>query len=141
MSQVVDSGGGTVTVTNEASPLAGTEVVIPEGALSEPTTITISQVSGTGGVPGDVLVAAFGPTDAGFSVPVAVTIRHSPQYLSNNGIGDPSTLKVVALRTGSDNETLRTVAQDQDGNSVTAATTQFGRFAVLGYSNATLSGT
>lgn len=140
VSQVVDSAGGTVTVTNAASPLQGTQVVIPEGALSEPTTITISQVTRAGGVPGDVLVAAFGPTGAGFSVPVAVTIRHSPQYLSSNGIEDPSRLKVVALRTGSDNETLRTVAQDRDRNSVTAETTQFGRFAVLGYSNATLSG-
>lgn len=141
VSQVVDSNGGTVIVTDENSPLEGTEVVIPEGALAEPTTITISQVSGTGGIPGDVLVAAFGPADTVFSELVTVTVRYSPQYLSNNGIDDPATLKVAALRTGSAIETLRTVSQDADTTSVTAETFQFGRFAVLGYSNATLSGT
>lgn len=141
VSQVVDSEGGTVIVTNAISPLEGTEVVIPEGALSEPTTITISQVSGTAGVPVDVLVAAFGPADTVFSDLVTVTVRYSPQYLSNNSISDPATLKVVAIRSGADIETLRTVSQDEDTGSVTAETLQFGRFAVLGYTNATLSGT
>lgn len=138
---VVGAGGGTVAVTDASSPIAGTQVAIPAGALSQPTTITISQVAGAGGVPGDVLVAELGPVGTGFSVPVNVTMRYAAQYPSNNGIGDATTLKVVAMTAAAANETLRTVSQDTGRNAVSAQSLRFGRFAVLGYGNATLSGT
>lgn len=140
-SGVVGAGGGTVAVTDASSPIAGTRVVIPAGALSQPTTITISQVTGAAGVPGDVLVAEVGPAGTVFAVPVAVTIRYAPQYLSSNGIGDATTLKVVAMTAAAANETLRTVSQDTGRNTVSAQSARLGRFAVLGYTNATLSGT
>jgi len=79
-SQVIDSGGGTVAVTDASSPIAGTQVVIPAGALSSATRITIGQVSGATGLPADVLVAELGPTGTVFSVPVSVTLRYSAQY-------------------------------------------------------------
>src|SRR5882762_9603077 len=81
-----------------------------------------------------------GPTGTVFSVPVSVTIRYSSQYLTNNGISDATTLKVVSMDSGVANETLRTISQDTTLNTVTAQTTHFSNFAVLGYTNATLSG-
>jgi hypothetical protein len=137
----VGAGGGTVAVTDASSPIAGARVVIPAGALTQTTTITISQVSGAGGVPGDVLVAELGPPGTSFSLPVSVTIRYATQYLSNHGIGDATTLKVVAMTAAAANETLRTISQDTVRNTVSAQSARLGRFAVLGYSNATLSGT
>jgi hypothetical protein len=138
--QVIDSSGGTIAVTG-SSPIAGTQAVFPAGALSGATTITISQVTGAGGVPGDVLVVELGPAGTEFRTPVTVTIRVSQQYLANHGISDPATLKVVALGAGAAGETLRTVSLNLAQRTVTAQATRAGRFAVLGYTNATLSGT
>ncbi len=139
-SQVIGPSGGTLTVTDASSPIAGTQVVIPAGALSGATTITIGQVSGAGGVPADALVAELGPSGLQFATPVSITVRYSPQYLANNGISDPATLKVVAMHAGVANETLRTASQSTAQRTVTAQVTRFSRVAVLGYTSATLSG-
>ncbi len=127
-------------MTDASSPIAGTQVVIPAGALSSPARITISQVSGATGLPADVLVVELGPTGTVFSVPASVTLHYSPQYLATNGITDPTTLKVVSIGNGTANETLRTVAQDTVQNTITAQTTQLGNFGVVGYTLASLSG-
>jgi hypothetical protein len=139
-SRVIDESGGTIAVTG-SSPIAGTQSVFPAGALSGPTTVTLSQITGAGGVPGDVLVVELGPAGTAFSQPVSVTIKVLPQYLTNRGISDPTTLKVVALTAGAAGDTLRTVSRNLEQRTVTAQATRAGRFAVLGYSNATLSGT
>jgi hypothetical protein len=139
-SAVVGPGGGTVSVTDAASPIFGTAVVIPAGALSSPTTITISQVTGATDLPSDVLVVDLGPTGTVFSAPVSVTIKYGSQYLATNGISDPATLKVVSMDSGAARETLKTTSQDTGGRTVTAETTHFSSFAVVGFTNATLSG-
>ncbi len=139
--QVIGANGGTVAVTDPSSPIAGTQVVIPAGALSSATTITISQVTGAGGVPADVLVIELGPAGTVFARPVTVTARVSQQYLANRGISDPAFLKVVALSAGAAGDTLRTVSLDLVQRTVSAQAMRAGRFAVLGYSAATLSGT
>lgn len=138
-SGVIDENGGTLTVPG-SSPIAGTQAVFPAGALSGATTVTLSHVTGAAGVPGDVLVVELGPAGAVFSQPVTVTLKVLPQYLTSRGISDPTTLKVVALGAGASGETLRTVAQDPSQSTVSAQITRAGRFAVLGYSNATVSG-
>ena len=139
-SQVIDSSGGIVGVTDPSSPMAGTQVVIPPGALSTPTTITIGQVSGATGLPAEVLVAELGPAGTSFAVPVTVTMRYAQEYLAANGIADPTTLKVVALGSTAANDTLRTLAQDTVQSTVTAQTSRSSMFAVMGYSQASLSG-
>lgn len=139
-SRVIDENGGTLAVTG-SSPIAGTQAVFPAGALSGATTVTLSHVTGAAGVPGDVLVVELGPAGTVFSQPVTVTIKVLPQYLTSRGISDPTTLKVVALSAGAAGETLRTVSLDLSRGTVSAQTTRAGRFAVLGYTNATLSGT
>jgi hypothetical protein len=137
---VIDADGGTIAAS-ASSPIAGTQAVFLAGALPAPTTITLSQVTGAGGVPGDVLVIELGPAGKVFSQPVTLTIKVLPQYLTSRGISDPATLKVVALTTGAAGETLRTVSLDTSQGTVSAQTTRAGRFAVLGYTNATLQGT
>lgn len=139
-SQTIDSAGGTIGVTDPASPIAGTQVVIPPGALAGPTLITIGQVGGTTGLPADVLVAELGPSGMVFSVPVTVTMRYDPAYLAAHGITDPTTLKLVAINSGSANETLRTLAQDTGQQTLTAHATHAGMFGVAGYTLASLSG-
>ncbi len=138
--RIIDSSGGTVGVTDESSPIAGTQVVIPPGALSGPTLISIGQVSGATGLPGDAAAVALSPANIAFAVPVAVTMRYSPQYMASNGITDPTTLKMVAVQSGSATQTLRTESQDTGQNTLTALTTRFGLFGVVGYTLASLSG-
>jgi len=80
-SQVIGPNGGSVSVTDQSSPLAGTRVVIPPGALSASTLITIGYASGST-VPADVLVAFDGienphstPEVPGWYVPVACLVH------------------------------------------------------------------
>jgi hypothetical protein len=140
VTKVIDEDGGTIAATG-STPIAGAQAVFPAGALSAPTSISLSQVTGAGGVPGDVLVIELGPAGMEFRAPVTVTVGVSQQYLANHGISDPTTLKVVALGAGASGETLRTVSLDLVQRTVTAQVTRAGRFAVLGYTTATLSGT
>src|SRR5690242_900022 len=58
---IVGPAGGVVEVTNAASPLYGSRVAIPAGALSAVTQITIYQVTSGSGYPGDVLVTDIEP--------------------------------------------------------------------------------
>ena len=138
-SKIVDATGGSVSVTDPSSALAGTTVQIPAGALANPTTITISQGSSVG-LPAGSLVVNFGPSGTVFAKPVTVTVKYSQQYLANNGISNPATLKVVVVN-GDVSETLATVSTDTVNRTVTAQTTHFSNFVALGYSNASLSGT
>ena len=139
-SGTVGAAGGTVTVTDINSPIVGTQVTIPAGALSAPTNITITPNAGGTGLPTDAMVVDLGPSGTLFSQPVTVTIKYSAQYLTDNSITDPTTLKVVSIDAGAANSTLGTVSQDNVNRTVTAQTTHFSSFAVLGYTNATLSG-
>ena len=139
-SQVIGPNGGSVSVTDQSSPLAGTRVVIPPGALSASTLITIGYASGSTGVPADVVVAEVGPRGMVFLLPVTVTMPYTAQYLANNGITDATALKMVALNSATANETLRTIAQDTIQNTVTAQTTHASNFGVMGYTLASLSG-
>jgi hypothetical protein len=138
-SMMVDSAGGTLAVTDASSPLAGTQVVVPAGALSSPTLITIAPVSGAG-LPVNVVAARLGPSGIAFANPVTVTLPYSAQYLAANAITDPATLKVVAFNRNVANETLRTISQDTSQNTVTAQTTHSSDFGVVGYTLASLSG-
>lgn len=141
-SGVIDAAGGSVSVPlASASPLAGTQVDIPAGALASSTDITISQVTGDTGFAADVLVTELGPVGTAFAVPASVGVKYDPDYLAANGITDTSTLKVVLMEDGVANQTLMTRAQDDANGLLTADVAQAGRLAVLGYSVASLDGT
>jgi hypothetical protein len=77
-SQVVDQSGGVVT-TNE-----GTTLVIPPGALTAQTTITITLVpdaTAPSGVMPVTAVHQFGPEGQTFLVPVCITLAFEPELL------------------------------------------------------------
>jgi len=139
-SAVVGAAGGTVTVTDASSPLFGTQVIIPAGALVNSTTITISDETGLTGLPADVLVIDMGPTGTVFLVPVTITIKYSAKYLTDNNIIDPTTLKVVLMDSGVASETLGTISQNIANDTITTETTHFSNFAALGYTDTTASG-
>lgn len=77
-SAVIGPGGGSVEVTNVSSPLFGTKVAIPAGALAQATTITISAVSSPPALPHDLErrgpLAEFGPSGLRLRVPLKITI-------------------------------------------------------------------
>ena len=139
---VTKVSGGTIPVMGAVS-LTGTVVTIPPNSLPADTTLTIGQVSNSTLVPGDVLVTDIGPSGTQFdpALPVSLSIKYNPAYLTNNFITDTSTLKLVAYDDGIAPETHKQTAPlDTTNHLLTANTTHFSQFAVLGYSNASLKG-
>jgi hypothetical protein len=86
------------------------------------------------------MVTDFGPTGTVFSKPVTVTVKYSPQYLTDNSIADPTTLKVVSMDAGVANETLGTTSQDTVNHTI--GKTQMGVGIKQGgsFSNASATG-
>jgi hypothetical protein len=84
--KVVDPNGGQVSLSD------GTSVLLPQGALSAPVTITITQQPGTP-PPTDVTPVGstylFGPEGTQFAQPVTVTLLFAPDQLpSGSGAND-----------------------------------------------------
>src|SRR5690242_8742151 len=77
-SATVGPEGGTAAVTDEASPYKGTRIVIPPGALSAPTTVTITFAPGE--LPADIWAFRFGPEGSTLLAPAQVTIKYSRTY-------------------------------------------------------------
>lgn len=82
--QIVGAGGGVIRL-----PAAGLTVSIPAGALSLPTPITVSAVSGRG------VAYEFGPHGLQFAKPVTLI-----QDLSGTTVGSPAALQHVTLQGG-----------------------------------------
>lgn len=139
-SQSIGAAGGTVSVPASSSPLAGTQVVIPPGALGAPTTITIGEGTSRS-LQRTVLVTDFGPAGTVFAKPVVISIKYSQQYLTDNALSDPNQLKVVQMDANAAPSTLGTISVDATNHLITTRTTHFSGFVVLGYTNASLSGT
>ena len=135
------ANGGIVTDSN-SDALSGTNVQIPAGSLPADTTVTIGQVTNSTLVPSDELVTDIGPsgTQLDPTKPAELKIKYDPQYLFDNNITDNSTLKVVAFDDNVAAETLTPTNVDDVNYLVTANTSHFSNFAVLGYSKASLKG-
>lgn len=137
----VDATGGTVAVADPGSPLFGTQVVIPAGALAASTTITIDQVVRGGPFPDDVLSFQFGPAGTTFAVPVTVTVKYSAEYLTRIGLADALQLRVVQRSTGRAPESPATVSQDTIQRTISVSAQHFSIFGALGYTAETAQGT
>ena len=141
---LTQASGGVLVVSDPSSELSGTSVTIPAGSLPDDRTITVSSVSNSGLVPANVLVTEIGPsgTQLDPTQPASIMIKYDPQYLIDNNItiADLSTLKVVSFDDDVAAETLAQLDIDTTNFLVTAETTHFSYFAVLGYSNASLKG-
>ena len=140
-SQIIqEASGGTVSVGS--GPLTGTNVSIPANSLPADTTVTVGQVTNSTLVPSDELVTDIGPSGTLLdpTKPAELKIKYDPQYLTDNNITDTSTLKVCAFDDNVATETLTPTNVDTSNNLVTANTSHFSNFAVLGYSKASLKG-
>lgn len=72
----IGSTGGTVKIDDASSPINGASIVIPSGALSSNTTISIVLASDDVNFPGDstLQLIAFEPTGLEFEKPVQITL-------------------------------------------------------------------
>ncbi|MHC4820711.1 MAG: hypothetical protein ACYTDX_03205 [Planctomycetota bacterium] len=93
--------GGTVAVENEESPIAGATVQVPEGALDEDTTITVTSITSPP-APGEGENQLAGPaidlqpSGLMFNEPVTVTVPYDPDSLPVGA--DPETdLRILLL--------------------------------------------
>jgi hypothetical protein len=79
-SAMIGPAGGTVEVTNPASPLYGVKIEVPAGALSKDTTITINKAVNLPSFPfagnSQSVVIEIGPPGTIFGVPATITIPY-----------------------------------------------------------------
>ncbi len=125
---VIGTQGGTVTVSSPSSPIAGTKVVIPAGALSSDVTITISAVtnppafsSTTSNTIPNNKVVNFGPDGTQFSQPVSITLPYDPTLVSNK-----NNLRVYTYNAQDDYwEEEQLESNDTTNNLITATVSHF----------------
>jgi hypothetical protein len=126
----IGSGGGFVTV-DPSSQIAGTQVVIPAGALTETITVTISQTIAPPNLPGQAagLCVDFGPDGTQFSSPIEISLPYLDD--DNDGIVDGTDFtedQVSAWffnKTTHSWENIPVVRRDTDLNLVYISVTHF----------------
>ena len=135
----VGSGGGTLEITDPASPLAGLEIMVPEGATDEVISFTVSyaDISGETGLPEGtesrsklIRIQASGSdawnTYAMFDKAVLVTLPYDAStndivgfYVYNSdGTLEPTGLEVMDTNNGTVSFWTRTFANTADTTSV-----------------------
>ena len=128
-SAVVGPAGGTVEVTDPASPYSGTRIVIPPGALAEQTTITIDAAPGE--LPEDLWAFRFGPEGTTLLAPALVSIKYSRSYLEDFLLHPVAPLRPVSFGEPLGADVFDRVAQDPAGRTVTFETNLLGRYTAL----------
>lgn len=125
----IGTSGGTVEVTNSASPLYGVKVVIPAGAVSQNTTVSIERVIDDPPLPNAAIkvsnVVSLGPNGVAFNLPVMVTV---PYETTNQ---DNETSFRLYSYDGSSWEGVTAISQDTSTHSLAALTSHFSLFAVF----------
>ena len=100
--------GGVVEVTDPESPVYGAKVEIPEGALGEDKTLSLSAVDMPSDLPGASIPTGpcidFGPDDTLFLAPVFLFLPYRDE--DNDGLIDGTTLPEDQVVVNSFNETL-----------------------------------
>lgn len=120
----VGSTGGTLTVSNTGTQFDGTTLVIPPGALSENTIISIATVIGAASP--EAISLALGPDGLTLNTTVTLTVQYSDHFLIDNGIDDPSGIRATTRDSISGIiEPLEIVARDPTMRTVTAALHHF----------------
>ena len=114
----VGSAGGTLTVSATGTPFDGTTLVIPPGALSENTIISIATVIGAASL--EAINLALGPDGVTFNTTVTLTVQYSDHFLADNGINDPSAIRAATRDSASGIvEPLQIIARDDAARTVT----------------------
>lgn len=91
-SATIGASGGTVEVTNAASPLYGVKVEIPAGALSNSTTISISKetvLPPTSELSLLSSIIKLEPTGTQFNSPIKITLPYNKSGLAANDLISP----------------------------------------------------
>ena len=122
----IGAAGGTVASSSNAA-----RVVIPVGALTGNTTVTVTPATSVPANPGLVAASAFefGPTGTTFATPVTITIRYDPANLPANV--PESSLKLYTS-TGSEWTAVSGSTVDVTTHTVSGATTHFSTYAPIG---------
>ncbi len=124
-----DSSAPEITSGTVASSDGMAEVVVPAGALAQPTPISVTpEPSPPAG--GDLVGPAyeFGPSGTTFNAPVSITITYDPASLPS---GLSENALALATYSGSSWQPLPDSQVDAAGNSVTGTTTHFSLFGVM----------
>lgn len=121
--------GGTVEVSDAASPYAGTRIVIPPGALAAPTTITIDPAPGE--LPENIWAFRFGPEGATLLAPARVSIKYSRSYVEDFVLLPVAPLRPVSFGEPLGADVFDPVAQDLVERTVTFETDSLGRYTAL----------
>jgi hypothetical protein len=99
---IVGAGGGVVQVSDTSSPFLNAGVVIPAGALSANTVISIGEVDAPPFPSNLIGIGAplhFGPEGLQFAEPVTLILPYKQEDLDNAGISDPNQLDVYTFNT------------------------------------------
>jgi uncharacterized protein YjdB len=118
--------GGSVSAVNGAVTL-----LVPAGAISQPTPITVDPA---GSPPPDARLVAgaafeFGPAGTAFAQPVALTLRYSPSGIGN---GSPEFALKLYRVVGSAWQEVAGSTVDTEANTVSAPISGFSTYGVLG---------
>ena len=133
--QSVGTSGGLVEVTDPTSPIYGTSVWVPQGALAQGTLMTVVLEPAPPPVPTNVTASGpavtFGPEGLSFSTPVTIAVPYTEQP----GI-DENTLKLYTFNGFSETwEEVPVSRRDTGGNILYAEVTHFSTFQAAGQSD------
>jgi len=110
--------GGTVMIDDPASPLNGTKIVIPQGALNSTVTIKIEKAASNVILPGDssALVVSFKPEGLSFSKPIEATIPFNGVNINQAEVyfWDTVTEKIIQMPIVSRNVGNKTIVFNTD---------------------------
>ena len=86
---IIDSAGGTITVTNVASQILGASLTVPPNAVSSPVTLYILSSSPLTPLPSYLVVPVgpaveFGPSGTAFAVPPVISMPYQTAMLPAN---------------------------------------------------------
>ena len=126
---MVGPEGGTVAVTDAASPYAGTQIVIPPGALAAPTTITIAFAPGD--LPEDIWAFRFGPEGSTLLAPAQVSIKYSRSYPADFLLPTIAPMRPVSFGEPLGADVFDRIAQDPSERTVTFETDRLGTYTAL----------
>jgi uncharacterized protein YjdB len=122
----IGTAGGTATSVNNTA-----KVVIPAGALTSGTTVTVAPASSAPGMSGLVAGAAyeFGPSGTTFAVPVVISITYDPAMLPPNV---PESSLQLYTASGSSWVLVPGSSVNTATHTVSGSTTHFSTYAPIG---------
>ena len=135
--------GGTVEVTDPASPIYGIKVEIPEGALSSNAVITLSEIPIPFDLPDESYPAsrclAIGPSGLTFSTPVVVTIPYgdtnNDSIIDGTNIFEGNTAVLYNNETAGNWEEVFNSVWDHDENVAIFQVKHFSTFIITARSS------